>query len=103
MVSQFGDFKLCDFGVSRFLDHTTNASQSGTPAYRAPEIAHMEKYGKSVDLYSLGIMMYWMLNNRKMPFIDADEGDDPAENEWSTAAALQRSSVCRCRRRGAIG
>ena len=73
MVSQFGDFKLCDFGVSRFLDHTTNASQSGTPAYWAPEIAHMEKYGKSVDLYSLGIMMYWMLNNRKMPFIDADE------------------------------
>ncbi len=73
MVSQFGDFKLCDFGVSRFLDHTTNASQSGTPAYWAPEIAHMEKYGKSVDLYSLGIMMYWMLNNRKMPFIDVDE------------------------------
>ena len=73
MVSQFGDFKLCDFGVSRFLDHTTNASQSGTPAYWAPEIAHMEKYGKSVDLYSLGIMMYWMLNNRKMPFVDADE------------------------------
>lgn len=73
MVSQFGDFKLCDFGVSRFLDHTTNASQSGTPAYWAPEVAHMEKYGKSVDIYSLGIMMYWMLNNRKMPFIGADE------------------------------
>ncbi len=102
MVSQFGDFKLCDFGVSRFLDHTTNASQSGTPAYWAPEIAHMEKYGKSVDLYSLGIIMYWMLNNRKMPFIDADE----VMTAQKMNEALRRrysGEACRCRRRGAIG
>lgn len=33
----------------------------------------MEKYGQTVDIYSLGIMMYELLNNRRVPFIRADE------------------------------
>lgn len=73
MVSSFGNFKLCDFGISRVLDHTTNATKAGTPLYWAPEVVRMEKYGKTVDIYSLGIMMYELLNNRRVPFIRADE------------------------------
>ena len=73
MVSSFGNFKLCDFGISRVLDHTTNATKAGTPLYWAPEVVRMEKYGQTVDIYSLGIMMYEMLNNRRVPFIRADE------------------------------
>ena len=69
MVSSFGNFKLCDFGISRVLDHTTNATKAGTPLYWAPEVVRMEKYGQTVDIYSLGIMMYEMLNNRRVPFI----------------------------------
>ena len=73
MVSSFGNFKLCDFGISRVLDHTTNATKAGTPLYWAPEVVRMEKYGQTVDIYSRGIMMYEMLNNRRVPFIRADE------------------------------
>lgn len=73
MVSSFGNFKLCDFGISRVLDHTTNATKAGTPLYWAPEVVRMEKYGQTVDIYSLGIMMYELLNNRRVPFIRADE------------------------------
>ena len=78
MVSQFGDFKLGDFGVSKIMDHETHATVMGTPEYEAPEIMHMEKYGQAVDIYSLGITLYWLLNNRRMPFIGADEQITPA-------------------------
>ena len=72
MVSQFGDYKLGDFGVSKIMDHTTYATKMGTQEYQAPEVVHMEKYGHTADIYSLGITLYWLLNNRKMPFIDAN-------------------------------
>ena len=73
MISQFGDYKLGDFGVSKVMSHTTGATMTGTEGYMAPEVLHIEKYGKEVDIYSLGIVMYWLLNNRRMPFIGADE------------------------------
>lgn len=60
------------------MDHETHATVMGTPEYEAPEIMHMEKYGQAVDIYSLGIMLYWLLNNRRMPFIGADEQITPA-------------------------
>ena len=78
MVSQFGDFKLGDFGVSKIMDHETFATPMGTPEYQAPEVVHMERYGQAVDIYSLGITLYWLLNNRRMPFIGADEQITPA-------------------------
>ena len=73
MISQFGDYKLGDFGVSKIMSHTTGATMTGTEGYMAPEVLHIEKYGKEVDIYSLGIVMYWLLNNRRMPFIGANE------------------------------
>ena len=73
MVSQFGNYKLGDFGVSKIMDHATYATAMGTPEYQAPEVVHMEKYGQTADIYSLGITLYWLLNNRRMPFIGADE------------------------------
>ena len=33
----------------------------------------MERYGQAADIYSLGITLYWLLNNRRMPFIDANQ------------------------------
>ena len=73
MVSQFGNYKLGDFGVSKIMDHATYATAMGTPEYQAPEVVHMGKYGQTADIYSLGIALYWLLNNRRMPFIGADE------------------------------
>ena len=73
MVSQFGNYKLGDFGVSKIMDHATYATAMGTPEYQAPEVVHMGKYGQTADIYSLGITLYWLLNNRRMPFIGANE------------------------------
>ena len=81
MVSQFGNYKLGDFGVSKIMDHETYATAMGTPDYQAPEVVHMDRYGQAADIYSLGITLYWLLNNRKMPFIGADEQQTPMLKE----------------------
>lgn len=44
-------------------------SQKGTKSYMAPEMIRMEKYGKNVDLYALGLTMYELLNHGRMPFL----------------------------------
>lgn len=46
------------------------ASHKGTLAYMAPEIAAGQTFNSTVDIYSLGIMMYQLLNNRRLPFLD---------------------------------
>ena len=72
LVSEYGDFKLGDFGVARTMDHTTHATKAGAELYMAPEVIHDESYGKDVDVYSLGLVMYWLLNGRRMPFEPID-------------------------------
>ena len=69
-VSRDGKFKLGDFGVSKRLDTLTRAHTiKGTPHYIAPEIYMGNvKYNNSVDIYSLGILMYYLFNKRRYPF-----------------------------------
>ena len=81
LISKFGDYKLGDFGVARVQDHTTNATKMGTHGYAAPEVEHGQKYGKEADIYSLGITLYWLLNNRRMPFLNADESVKAMKNQ----------------------
>ena len=70
-VSEYGDFKLGDFGVARNIERkNSEMSQKGTRTYMAPEVFHNKKdYGPTVDLYSLGIVMYRYLNNNRTPFM----------------------------------
>ena len=78
MISEFGDYKLGDFGVSKLWNQENYVAAMGAQEYQAPEVVHMEKYGQTADIYSLGITLYWLLNNRRMPFIGADEQITPA-------------------------
>ena len=73
MISEFGDYKLGDFGVSKLWNQENYVAAMGAPEYQAPEVVYMERYGQAADIYSLGITLYWLLNNRRMPFIGADE------------------------------
>lgn len=68
-VSQAGDFKLGDFGIAKSVEKTTGAStRVGTSTYMAPEVTRGEKYDATVDIYSLGIVMYRFLNDNRLPF-----------------------------------
>lgn len=69
-ISDNGDFKLGDFGIARQIEKTTNElSKKGTQAYMAPELYRGDKCTNSVDIYSLGIVLYRLLNRNRLPFL----------------------------------
>ncbi len=71
-ISPNGDFKLGDFGIARTVEATMEGlSKKGTFFYMAPEVYRGYAYGASVDLYSLGMVMYFLLNNKRHPFMPA--------------------------------
>ncbi len=73
-VDNRGVFKLGDFGIARRLERkTASLSQKGTYNYMAPEVLRSEGYTENVDLYSLGIVMYRLVNNNRIPFLDPDK------------------------------
>lgn len=77
LVDRRGRAKLIDFGFSQF-DYSGSSSSSGsdavaknfcgTPSYMAPEVVTSASYdGKSVDVWSLGVLLYVLLCGR-FPF-----------------------------------
>ena len=65
-----GTFKLGDFGIARVAEKTTGAStRAGTTAFMAPEIYRGERYTDSVDIYSLGLVLYRLTNGNRLPFL----------------------------------
>ena len=69
-VSDVGTFKLGDFGIARQLEKTSSGlSKKGTLTYMAPEVYKGQEYNSTVDIYSLGIVLYRFLNNNRSPFM----------------------------------
>ena len=69
-ISDNGDYKLGDFGIARTIERTTSGlSKKGTYSYMAPEVYAGREYGFSVDTYSLGLVLYRMLNKNRGPFL----------------------------------
>eukprot|EP01121_Diplochlamys_sp_Union-15-3_P021694 TRINITY_DN8915_c0_g1_i3.p1 TRINITY_DN8915_c0_g1~~TRINITY_DN8915_c0_g1_i3.p1 ORF type:complete len:485 (-),score=102.19 TRINITY_DN8915_c0_g1_i3:34-1488(-) len=54
--------KLCDFGLADYMGKNVGLSGVvGSRTYMAPEILKMKTYGKPVDMYSIGVIMYILL------------------------------------------
>lgn len=69
LVSPEGKYKLGDFGIAKISEKTATGTLTGTYSYMAPEIFNHQHYGVSADIYSLGLVMYWMMNERTLPFL----------------------------------
>ena len=69
-ISAEGNYKLGDFGIARELEKTTGGlSKKGTYTYMAPEVYLGKPYNSSVDIYSLGLVLYQLLNRNRAPFL----------------------------------
>jgi serine/threonine protein kinase len=69
-VSEYGEYKLGDFGIARQVERTMSGlSKKGTYTYMAPEVFKGDDYGASVDTYSLGIVLYRYLNGGRTPLL----------------------------------
>ncbi len=69
LVSENGDYKLGDFGIAKTVERAGSFTKAGTFEYMAPEVYNGERYGPAADLYSLGMVLYWLLNERRLPFL----------------------------------
>lgn len=69
--SKNGDFKIGDFGIAKTMEGTVmDMTRAGTSNYMAPEIYRGDRnYGKTVDIYSLGLVMYFFANGKRLPFL----------------------------------
>lgn len=69
-IHSSGHFKLGDFGVARTMEKTVNSmSVKGTFAFMAPEVARGGEGDFRVDIYSLGLVLYRLLNGNRSPFL----------------------------------
>lgn len=76
LFSEKGMVKIGDYGLSKFISATQRSGHTesvGTVYYMAPEVSR-GRYGKEVDQYALGIILYQMLTGR-LPF----DGESPGE------------------------
>ncbi len=76
IFSDQGLVKVGDYGLSKFISCSRRSGQTesvGTVHYMAPEIAN-GRYGKEIDVYALGVMLYEMLTGQ-VPF----EGESVGE------------------------
>ena len=61
LLCEDNNLKLCDFGWAKELTLENRSTFCGTMEYMAPEIVGSENYDYSVDIWSLGILLYELL------------------------------------------
>ncbi|CAJ1065432.1 serine/threonine-protein kinase D2 [Xyrichtys novacula] len=72
--------KLCDFGFARIIgEKSFRRSVVGTPAYLAPEVLRNQGYNRSLDMWSVGVIMYVSLSGT-FPFNEDEDINDQIQN-----------------------
>jgi serine/threonine protein kinase len=96
-----GVVKVGDYGLSKFISCSRRSGQTGsvgTVHYMAPEVAN-GRYGKEIDIYALGIMLYEMITGR-VPFEGESLGEVlmkhlTAQPDLTSIAEPYRTAIAR--------
>uniref|UniRef100_A0A915JGL1 Protein kinase domain-containing protein n=1 Tax=Romanomermis culicivorax TaxID=13658 RepID=A0A915JGL1_ROMCU len=67
VIDESNTCKLCDFGTSKPLLHTTKMTTVGTVAWMSPEMIQSSPVGEPTDTWSFGVVL-WELLTRQVPF-----------------------------------
>ncbi|KAL7748262.1 Calcium/calmodulin-dependent protein kinase type I [Sorochytrium milnesiophthora] len=102
------DLLIADFGLARCLESDAFpllTTTCGTPGYMAPEILQRQSYGKSVDMWAIGVITYFLLSGYQ-PFdrdttaaeiqaiISADYAFEPKEY-WTGVSEVAKDFIRR--------
>ncbi|KAJ3346244.1 hypothetical protein HDU83_003277 [Entophlyctis luteolus] len=71
LIDTNGHIRVTDFGFAKHLNGLLTHTLCGTPDYLAPEVIQSKGYGKAVDWWALGILIYEMIAGHP-PFFDDD-------------------------------
>ncbi len=109
MITQQNDFgiiKIMDFGLSKIVSTQEKMVDGyGTLSYVAPEVLLRTPYNKEVDIWSMGIILYYMLcghlpfkGNKEVIIAEKIVNDDLEfdEEEWEVRSKRVRELIVSC-------
>lgn len=99
-VNDYGDFKLGDFGVARTMERlTAGFTRTGTYDFMAPEVFNNSltstdiSAASKVDIYSLGMVLYYLCNKNRIAFVPTEEMPDPSARSEALIQRMRGDSL----------
>lgn len=95
--NKVGDYVLGDFGIARIKRPEDDVTRiECTPPFAAPEQVKFRQANQLTDIYSLGLSLYYLSNNNRLPFLSSTFtlNPDDANQRRIDGASLPPPEFC---------